>query len=188
VFTRYRLPRDNQGERRATIRMSGAVSPGAQTSSGGRSGWVQHLILHHEKDQHLPGRHITDCQTRLYMKSRQSNVPTVAAAKAGFKDRHRLSDRRVDAAVPTRWPVCGIGRSCRCWRLPPASARWPSSRRFAVEIPGFAPGVRRTLERRITKWRALNGPNRDVIFRQEHPPGRMGLSDYRARACDRRQS
>jgi hypothetical protein len=45
---------------------------------------VQHLILHHEKDQRLPGRHITDCQTRLYMKSRQSNVPAIAAAKAGF--------------------------------------------------------------------------------------------------------
>jgi hypothetical protein len=25
---------------------------------------------------------------------------------------------------------------------------------------------------------ALNGPDRDVIFRQEHPPGRMGLSDF----------
>jgi hypothetical protein len=32
----------------------------------------------------LPGRHITDCQTRLYMKSRQSNAPAIAAAKAGF--------------------------------------------------------------------------------------------------------
>jgi len=40
--------------------------------------------------------------------------------------------------------------------------------------------VRRTLERRIASWRALNGPNRDVIFRQEHPPGRMGLSDFTA--------
>jgi hypothetical protein len=39
-------------------------------------------------------------------------------------------------------------------------------------------GVRRTLERRIARWRALNGPSRDVIFRQEHPPGRMGLSDF----------
>ncbi|HYS88941.1 MAG TPA: hypothetical protein VEN78_28645, partial [Bradyrhizobium sp.] len=52
-------------------------------SSGGWSGWAQHLILHQE-NQHLPGRHITDCQTRLYMKSRQSNVPAIAAAKAGF--------------------------------------------------------------------------------------------------------
>ena len=44
--------------------------------------------------------------------------------------------------------------------------------------PGIDPGVRRTLERRIAGWRALNGPNRDVIFRQEHPPGRLGLSDF----------
>jgi len=44
--------------------------------------------------------------------------------------------------------------------------------------PGIATGVRRTLERRIAQWRALDGPNRDVIFRQEHPPARMGLSDF----------
>jgi hypothetical protein len=34
------------------------------------------------------------------------------------------------------------------------------------------------MERRIARWRALNGPDRDVIFRQEHPPGRIGLSDF----------
>jgi hypothetical protein len=33
---------------------------------------LKHLIHHFKKDQRLPGRHITDCQTRLYMKSRQS--------------------------------------------------------------------------------------------------------------------
>jgi hypothetical protein len=32
----------------------------------------------------LPGRHITDCQTRLYMKSRRTNGPAIAAAKAGL--------------------------------------------------------------------------------------------------------
>jgi transposase InsO family protein len=42
----------------------------------------------------------------------------------------------------------------------------------------FPTGVRRTLERRVARWRALNGPSRDVMFRQEHPPGRMGLSDF----------
>jgi hypothetical protein len=26
--------------------------------------------------------------------------------------------------------------------------------------------------------RALNGAEQDVIFRQEHPPGRLGLSDF----------
>ena len=44
--------------------------------------------------------------------------------------------------------------------------------------PEIDPGVRRTLERRIRTWRAVNGPEQDVIFRQEHPPGRLGLSDF----------
>src|SRR5713226_3878923 len=44
-------------------------------------------------------------------------------------------------------------------------------------------GVRRTLERRVARWRALNGPSRDVMFRQEHPPGRMGLSDFTDMGC-----
>jgi hypothetical protein len=44
--------------------------------------------------------------------------------------------------------------------------------------PELTPGVRRTMERRIRKWRALSGPERDVIFRQEHVPGRLGLSDF----------
>jgi len=37
---------------------------------------------------------------------------------------------------------------------------------------------RRTLERRIRHWKAVFGPERDVCFRQVHPPGRQGLSDF----------
>jgi hypothetical protein len=44
--------------------------------------------------------------------------------------------------------------------------------------PELSPGVRRTLERRIRSWHALHGADRDVIFRQSHEPGRMGLSDF----------
>jgi hypothetical protein len=32
----------------------------------------------------LPGRHITDCQMRLYMSYRRTEPPVIAAAKAGF--------------------------------------------------------------------------------------------------------
>ncbi len=39
-------------------------------------------------------------------------------------------------------------------------------------------GVRRTMERRIRAWRAVHGPEQEVIFRQTHEPGRMGLSDF----------
>jgi hypothetical protein len=44
--------------------------------------------------------------------------------------------------------------------------------------PEIAAGVRRTLERRMRTWRALAGPEQDVIFRQQHEPGRLGLSDF----------
>jgi hypothetical protein len=42
----------------------------------------------------------------------------------------------------------------------------------------LAQGVRRTLERRIRAWRALNGQDKEVMFRQVHEAGRMGLSDF----------
>ena len=44
--------------------------------------------------------------------------------------------------------------------------------------PEFPADARRTLERRVRLWQALHGPEREVIFRQEHPPGRQGLSDF----------
>jgi hypothetical protein len=48
--------------------------------------------------------------------------------------------------------------------------------------PEISPGMRRTVERRMRGWRALFGPEQDVILRQEHEPGRLGLSDFRRRA------
>ena len=44
--------------------------------------------------------------------------------------------------------------------------------------PEITENIRRTLERRIRDWRALSGPEREVIFRQVHQPGRLGLSDF----------
>ncbi len=44
--------------------------------------------------------------------------------------------------------------------------------------PEFGDHLRRTLERRIRQWHALHGAEREVIFRQEHPPGQQGLSDF----------
>ena len=36
----------------------------------------------------------------------------------------------------------------------------------------------RTLQRRLATWRATEGPEREIIFRQEHPPGDQALSDF----------
>lgn len=48
-------------------------------------------------------------------------------------------------------------------------------RRYPGEYDG---GVLRTLQRRMRQWRALHGAEREVSFAQEHPPGRLGLSDF----------
>ena len=34
------------------------------------------------------------------------------------------------------------------------------------------------MQRRVKNWKALYGPEKEVIFRQEHEPGRLGLSDF----------
>jgi hypothetical protein len=47
------------------------------------------------------------------------------------------------------------------------------------ECPGeFADGQLRTLQRHIKRWRATEGPGREVFFGQKHVPGRLGQSDF----------
>ena len=137
----------------------------------------------------LPGRHVTDCQMRLYMSFRRSEAPITAAAKAGFSASTGYRFEQ-DTRLPSQKKVARGRR-----RPDPLAAVWDSEiapmlqntaglRAVTVfdEIrhrhPEISAGVRRTLERRIRAWRALNGPERDVIFRQEPEPGRLGLSDF----------
>ena len=45
--------------------------------------------------------------------------------------------------------------------------------------PGRSSGSQlRTLQRRLQDWRALQGPDREVYFPQEHPPGREAQVDF----------
>jgi hypothetical protein len=47
------------------------------------------------------------------------------------------------------------------------------------QYPGhFQDGQLRTLQRRVKGWRATEGPAREVFFAQQHPPGRLGASDF----------
>jgi transposase InsO family protein len=123
------------------------------------------------------------------MKSRQTNGPGIAAAKAGFSTAtaYRIE---ADPRLPSQKqkprgrrrpdPLAGVWED----EIVPMLTAAPGVRAVAIfeEIcrrhPELAAGVRRTLERRVAHWRALHGPRRDVIFRQEHLPGRMGLSDF----------
>ena len=46
-------------------------------------------------------------------------------------------------------------------------------------FPGrFQDGQLRTLQRRVKRWRALQGPDREVYFAQQHQPGQLGASDF----------
>jgi transposase InsO family protein len=137
----------------------------------------------------LPGRHVTDRQVRIYMIFRQSHTPAIAAAKAGFSTSaaYRLEK---DLRLPSQKKAPRERR-----RPDPLAEIWereivgflkaaPGLRPIAIfeelrrRHPDLDPKVRRTLERRIRAWRAAYGPDQEVIFRQEHPPGRMGLSDF----------
>jgi hypothetical protein len=51
--------------------------------------------------------------------------------------------------------------------------------RLQEQHPGrFHAGHLRTLQRRLSDWRALQGPEKEVIFPQEHVPGREGAFDF----------
>jgi hypothetical protein len=123
------------------------------------------------------------------MKSRQTDAPAVATAKAGFG---RTTAYRIEAdpRLPSQKKVARGRRRPdpleRVWEseIVPLLKKTPGIRAIAVfdEIvrrhPDLNRNVRRTLERRIRMWKAHNGPEQDVIFRQEQVPGRLGLSDF----------
>lgn len=137
----------------------------------------------------MPGRHVTDRQMRLYMQFRQTDPRRAAAAKAGFSP--ATADRiEQDPRLPS------LKKAPRGRRRPdplaeifeaeavPLLQASPGLRPIALfeemirRHPELDAGVRRTLERRIRSWRALHGAEQEVIFRQTHEPGRIGLSDF----------
>jgi hypothetical protein len=126
---------------------------------------------------------------RLYMSYRKSDGTDVAAAKAGFSpatgfringDPRLPSQKQGPRSRRRPDPLAEVWEA----EILPVLKAAPGIRAIAVleEIrrrhPEIGPGVRRTLERRMRAWRALAGPEQDVIFRQEHEPGRLGLSDF----------
>lgn len=137
----------------------------------------------------MPGRHINDHQMRLYMKSRLTVKKPAAAAQAAISLRtaYRIeNDPRLPSQTPRPRgrrrpdPLIAIFDA----EIVPMLEAAPGLRPIAVfeemqrRHPELPERVRRTMERRIRQWRALNGKDRDVIFRQVQEPGRMGLSDF----------
>jgi transposase InsO family protein len=138
----------------------------------------------------MPGRRIKRTQVAKYMEHRKELEQEAAAAKAGISVR---SARRIECVggMPSK-------QETRQWRTraDPLSGWWASDiapllkstpalnavtileelqRRYPTEV---SPALLRTLQRRLRQWRAIHGGEREVYFAQEHPPGRLGLSDF----------
>ena len=123
------------------------------------------------------------------MKFRHSEGTAIASAKAGFSAAtgyrlaagavlpsgskvprgRRRPDPLADIFIDEIVPMLEAAPALR------AIAIYEEMMRRHPDLPG---GVRRTIERRVRAWRAEHGPEREVIFRQAHAPGRMALSDF----------
>ena len=120
---------------------------------------------------------------------RKKDRPALAAARAGFStatayrieaDPGRLSEKGKPRGRRRPDPLAGIFEE----EIVPLLEASPGLRAVALyeemmrRHPDLHPGVRRTLERRVRGWKAKHGPEREIIFRQKHEPGRRGLSDF----------
>lgn len=138
----------------------------------------------------MSGCRITDQQVKRYMNFRKTHTQANAAAKASISER---SARRID-----KKELQPKKSQLRTWRTrkDPLEAVWESivlpwiSEDNDITPVGifdhlceyhqdkFQPSSRRTLERRISHWRALHGSANDVIFRQTHLYGKLGIADF----------
>ena len=125
------------------------------------------------------------------MNFRRKDTPSAAAAKASFStatayriesDPQPPSQKQPPRSSRRSDPLDGIFEK----EVVPLLVECPALRAVTIfeelrrrhrKLPA---SVRRTIERRVRRWRALHGPEQEVIFAQKNPPGRLGLSDFTA--------
>lgn len=139
----------------------------------------------------MPGKPINQLQVKLYMSYRNqpNQSQSSAAAKAGFSQRtaRRIDSGKHNTTHPLRQyrtrkdPFDGLFEQYLVPLLEAQPLLQPIT--LLEKLEEIAPNQfdrshLRTLQRRVKRWRAKHGPALDVIFRQEHQPGAMGISDY----------
>ncbi len=136
---------------------------------------------------------VTDSQVRLLrQKLMEGKRQIAAAAVAGMSERTARTWK--DGLLPS------ASKAPRGWRTRPDpfgevwetelvplllrdEERIPEARTLLAELEKkqtgrFSEGQIRTLQRRMRDWRALHGPEREVMFPQEHVPGRECALDF----------
>lgn len=138
----------------------------------------------------MPGKWITKNQNRLFMQSKERDKSVaVAAAQAGFSERsaYNIANRSFETANRKRnWktrpdPFKEVWES----ELVPLLESSPKlEARTLLEMlqnryPDQYPEKQlRTLQRRVRQWKAVSGPEKEVIFRQKNPPAWQSISDF----------
>ncbi|MEM8713068.1 MAG: IS21 family transposase [Planctomycetota bacterium] len=134
---------------------------------------------------------VTDQQVRKLMRERKKGATIeVAAAKAGMS-RKTASKYLASGQLPS------TNRKPRRWRtrVDPFEADWPEMVAMLEEAPEleakalfeylvektgarYQPGQLRTVQRKVRRWRALHGPDKEVFFPQRHRPGEAAQTDF----------
>jgi hypothetical protein len=134
---------------------------------------------------------VTDKQVRrLFVLVKTSGNQETAAAKAGMDAKTARKYRRL-GKLPSELPAAPRWRNrpdpfIEVWEeicaLLEINAGLEAKTVFEFlqrRSPGeFEDGQLRTLQRRVKNWRATEGPAKEVFFAQQHPPGRLGASDF----------
>jgi transposase len=132
-----------------------------------------------------------DAEVRLYMNERRKgHSQALAAARAGLSER---TARRYERAG--RLPSQLKGPRTHRTRPNPFALDWPwivaqlerdpalqAKTLFALlhdqHPERYRAGQLRTLQRHIALWRAVHGPEKEVMFPQAHQPGVLAQSDF----------
>ena len=134
---------------------------------------------------------VTNQQVRLLMKAvKTEKTLELAAAKAGMDEKTARKYRR-SGRLPSEM------KQPHAWRTRPdpfaevweeVREKLDDNRDFEAKTlfealqrryPGrFSDGQLRTLQRRVKVWRAVEGPQKEVMFAQVHEPGALCQSDF----------
>lgn len=132
-----------------------------------------------------------DTEIRLYLQERRKGMTQrVAAARAGIGERTARKYEQA-TALPSQLKRLHDWKT----RIDPFEEDWlwvvsqlerdpalQGSTLFALlcerHPDRYRPTQVRTLQRHIQQWRVLHGPDREVMFAQQHVPGERGQSDF----------
>jgi hypothetical protein len=134
---------------------------------------------------------VTDAQVRkMFQELEKDKNLSRAAMKAGM-DRKTARRYRDAEQLPSQM------KTTRTWRTreDPFAAHWPELLPLLVAAPelmakalfehlcyqhpdDYLPGQLRTFQRRVRRWRAMEGPPKEVFFPQAHRPGEALQTDF----------